>query len=184
VTQLIWSFAPWIVFLLTSRFGNVYVAVGAGLLVGVVVLLRALLRHRVHMLDIVSPAYFAALGLVLVIVHPSDSDTWGKFAQAGSHAALTIIVFASLLVGKPFTESYARETVPQEFWGNERFKSVNRRVSAVWGLAFLVGTISLGIAGAVDGLTIILRIVVPFGALYLAYMYTEKQRHAPDEAPG
>ncbi len=28
----------------------------------------------------------------------------------------TIIVFGSILIGHPFTESYARETVPEEYW--------------------------------------------------------------------
>ena len=45
----------------------------------------------------------------------------------------------------------------------------------MWGLAFLVGTISLIIAGSEDSRQFILRLVVPFGALLLALLYTQKQ---------
>jgi steroid 5-alpha reductase family enzyme len=54
----------------------------------------------------------------------------------------------------------------------------------VWGLAFLVGTVSLIIAGSVDYRRVLLRILIPFGALYLAYQYTQKQtKQTPDAAP-
>ena len=56
--------------------------------------------------------------------------------------------------------------------------------SAVWGLAFLAGTISLLIAGSVGDRQVLLRVIVPFGALYLAYRYTQKQtRQAQDATP-
>jgi hypothetical protein len=45
----------------------------------------------------------------------------------------------------------------------------------VFGLAFLVGTASLVLAGSQDSRQFILRLVVPFGALLLAFMYTQKQ---------
>ena len=45
----------------------------------------------------------------------------------------------------------------------------------MWGLAFLVGTISLIIAGSQDSRQFILRLAVPFGALLLALLYTQKQ---------
>jgi hypothetical protein len=44
----------------------------------------------------------------------------------------------------------------------------------VWGLAFLVGTISLILAGSVIGRTFLLRILIPFGALAWAYSYTQR----------
>ena len=182
MTQLIWSFAPWIVFLLSSRVGSAYEAVAAGLLTGVVVLVRAFLTHRVHMLDIVSVGYFAALGVALVLVHPYNSDTWGRYGQAGSHAALTFIIFGSILVGHSFTESYAREQTPENVWHTTEFRAVNRQITLAWGLAFLVGTISLVVAAAIDELPFVLRILIPFGALYLAYNYTQEHSRSAGDA--
>jgi hypothetical protein len=90
----------------------------------------------------------------------------------------------SILIGHPFTESYAREKTPAALWHTREFHAVNRRISAVWGLAFLAGTISLIIAGSVDYRHVLLRILIPFGALYLAYKYTGKQaQQASDASP-
>jgi peptidoglycan/LPS O-acetylase OafA/YrhL len=106
--------------------------------------------------------------VVLAAIHPSDIATWGRYAQAVAHGSLTLIVFGSILVGKPFTEPYAREQAPERVWQSSRFHELNRRLSAVWGLAFLLGTISLVIAGSQDSRQFILRLAVPFGALLLA----------------
>jgi|NGEPerStandDraft_6_1074524.scaffolds.fasta_scaffold04787_4 hypothetical protein len=175
MTDLIWSFAPWLVFLLATRVTSFYGAIAAALVVAVVVLGRAVSRHRLHMLDVASLLYFLALGAVLVLIHPGHLENWSRYAQAGSHAALTVIVFGSILVGHPFTESYARGTTPREFWHTPEFRAINRQISAVWGLAFLIGTVSLVIAGSVDARQVLLRVVVPFGALAWAYKYTQKK---------
>jgi hypothetical protein len=175
MTDLVWSFAPWLVFLLASRVTSLYGAVAAGALAAVVVLARAVRRRRVHMLDVASTVYFAALGTALVIIQPGHLDFWARYAQAGSHIALTVLVFGSIVVGHPFTEAYAKDTVPESVWHTDRFRSLNRQISTVWGLAFLVGTISLIAAGSVDSRQVLLRIIVPFGTLYYAYLFTQKQ---------
>lgn len=109
---------------------------------------RALARRRTHLLDLAGLGYFLVLGAVLAAIHPAHLDYWSRYAQAGSHAALTVIVFGSILAGHPFTESYARETTPAALWHTAGFRALNRRISAVWGLALLAGTISLVIAAA------------------------------------
>jgi hypothetical protein len=183
MTDLIWSFAPWLVFLLAARITSLYGAVAAGAVAAILVLVRAIGRERVHMLDVASTVYFVALGAVLIVVHPGHLDFWARYAQAGSHVALTLLVFGSIVVGRPFTESYARETTPEEVWRTERFHALNRRISMVWGLAFLVGTVSLIAAGSVDSRQVLLRIIVPFGALYYAYVFTQKQTQGVRRAP-
>jgi hypothetical protein len=183
MTDLIWSFAPWLVFLLATRVTSLYGAVAAGAVAAVVVLSRAIGQKRVHMLDVASGVYFVALGAVLVVIRPGHLDDWARYAQAGSHLALTVLVFGSIVLGRPFTESYARESVPESLWHTERFRSLNRQISTVWGLAFLLGTVSLIAAGSVDSRQVLLRIIVPFGALYYAYGYTQKQTKAVDARP-
>jgi hypothetical protein len=184
MTDLIWSFAPWLVFLLASRVTSLYGAVAAGALVAVVVLTRAVGRRKVHLLDVASTVYFIALGATLVVVQPGHLDFWARYAQAGSHITLMLLVFGSILVGRPFTEAYARDTVPESVWHTDRFHSLNRQISAVWGLAFLVGTVSLIAAGSVDSRQVLLRVIVPFGSLYYAYVFTQKQTRGVRVAPG
>lgn len=184
MTELIWSFAPWLAFLLATRVTSFYGAIAAAVTVAAIVLIRAISRHRLHLLDVASLGYFAVLGAVLLAIHPGHIEYWSRYAQAGSHAALTLIVFGSILIGHPFTESYAREKAPEAIWATPGFHALNRRISAIWGLAFLAGTISLIIAGSVDYRQVLLRIIVPFGALYLAYQYTRKHaQQTPTASP-
>ena len=146
--NLIWSFSPWVAFLLGVRIGGVYWGAGIGLAVALVVLIRAVIRHSVHLFDVIGTVYFGGLLVLLAAIHPGDISTWGRYAQAVAHGSLTVIVFGSILIGKPFTEPYAREQAPEHVWKTARFHELNRQLSAVWGLAFLVGTISLIIAGS------------------------------------
>lgn len=183
MTDLIWSYSPWFVFLIASRFVSFSGAVALGFMAAIVVLVRAASEHHVHTLDVVSPCYFAALAVALAIAHPHDVGTWSRYAQLGSHLVLTVFVFGSILVGRPFTESYARATTPEVVWHTKRFRDVNRRISTAWGLAFLVGDVSLALAGSVAARQALLRVVIPFGALYLAFKYTETQRNSARTSP-
>lgn len=184
MTDLIWSFSPWILFLLANRFTSFSGAVTIGLVAAFVVAGRAIGHHHFHLLDMAGVLYFTGLGLALEIVQPTSDVYWSRYAQAGSHAFLTLIVLGSVAIGRPFTEPYARETTPKELWGTPQFRSVNRTISLVWGLAFLVGTISLIIAGSVTNRTFLLRVVVPFGALAWAYSYTQHTITARRAAAG
>jgi hypothetical protein len=176
MTDLIWSFSPWLVFLLASRFTTFSVAVALGLAASVVVLARAASGRRAHMLDVASLCYFVTLAVVLAIIHPGHIETWSRYAQLGSHLILTLLIFGSIVAGRPFTESYARKTTPSELWRTPGFRDVNRRISGAWGLAFLAGDVSLALAGSVNARQVLLRVIVPFGALYLAYRYTASQQ--------
>ena len=180
--DLIWSFSPWLLFLLATRFTSLSGAIALGLVAALVVAARAIGHHRLHLLDVASVLYFTGLGLALEIIHPASVTYWTRYAQAGAHAFLTVIVLGSVAIGHPFTESYARETTPKELWGTPQFRAVNRQISLVWGLAFLVGTISLIVAGSVTGRPFLLRILIPFGALAWAYSYTQRVITARREA--
>jgi hypothetical protein len=184
MTDLIWSFSPWLLFLLATRFTSFSGALALGLVAALVVAARAIGHHRIHMLDVASVLYFTGLGLAFEFVHPTSTTYWSRYAQAGAHAFLTLLVLGSVIVNRPFTESYARETTPKELWGTAQFRSVNRTISLVWGMAFLVGTISLIIAGSVTDRPFLLRILIPFGALAYAYSYTQRIVSARRAAAG
>ena len=50
----------------------------------------------------------------------------------------------------PFTEQYARETVPREYWHTPEFRSINRRISAAWGGVVAVMAVSHAVAGTFE----------------------------------
>jgi hypothetical protein len=178
MTDMIWSFAPWVAFLMTVRVGNVYWGAGVGALCAIVVLARALSRHKAHMFDYIGPVYFIGMLALLAAAQPSDIGTWGRYAQAVAHGSLCLIVFGSVLINRPFTMGYAREQAPREIWDSPAFRAFNRKISAVWGFAFLVGALSLVLAGSTDSRQLLLRIVVPFGALAAAFTYSQREATA------
>lgn len=175
MTDMVWSFTPWAAFMLGVRLGNVYWGAAIAAVAAVAVLVRARSRHKAHLFDYVGAAYFVGMVALLAALRPGDISTWGNYAQAVAHGSLCLIVFGSVLINRPFTEGYARESAPPEVWTSPMFHAFNRKISAMWGLAFLVGTGSLVVAGASDARPFLLRIVVPFGALALAFLYTQRE---------
>jgi hypothetical protein len=175
MTDMIWSFAPWGVFLTAVRLGGVYWGASAGALVAIVVLTRALSRRKAHLFDYVGVAFFVGMLSLLAGIHPSNIGTWGRYAQAVAHGSLCVIVFASVLINRPFTEPYAREQAPKEIWSSPAFHALNRKISTVWGFAFLLGTLSMILAGSTDSRQFLLRVIVPFGALGAAYAYSHRE---------
>jgi hypothetical protein len=175
MTDMIWSFAPWMVFLTGVRVSNVYGGAGAGAVVAIVVLARALSLNKAHLFDYVGVVYFVGLLALLAGLHPSDLGTWGRYAQPVAHGSLCVIVFASVLVNRPFTEAYAKEQAPKAIWGTPGFRALNRKISIVWGFAFLLGTLSMVLAGSTDSRQFLLRVIVPFGALGAAYTYSHRE---------
>ena len=173
--DLVFSFAPWIAFTSVNRVFTFTGAVVLALVVGLAVLVRAKRRGHVHLLDAASVGYFALMLAVIGIVQPDgrDLDTWSKYVQTGSYAALALIVFGSILVRRPFTLSYAKESVPEELWTTDLFLQINNQISARWGTAFVVGAVATAIHASTDAFPFLLA-AAPYVALYLAYRYTQK----------
>ena len=82
----------------------------------------------------------------------------------------------------PFTEQYAREEVPPELWSTPTFKSVNRRLTLLWGTVFAAMVPFHIAAGAIDTrpTNIVLNWVIPIGLVLWGIkqtsIITEKRR--------
>lgn len=175
MTEMMWSLLPWVTFMTATPLVNLWAGLVAGGLVAVVVLGRAVARKKVHMLEVAGIASFVALVAALLAVRPGDIGTWATYSQAGAHGLLTVLVLGSVLMGRPFTESYARAQAPAAVWHNPRFVAFNREVSIVWALALLVGTASLVLNTAVNASPFLLRMAVPSGAMLFATWYTQQR---------
>ena len=57
-------------------------------------------------------------------------------------SGLLAIVVLSMLVRRPFTLQYARETVAREHWASPQFVRTNYVIAAAWALAFAVMVIA------------------------------------------
>ena len=79
---------------------------------------------------------------------PGASEWVTRYARAMAAALLALIAFGSLLV-VPFTEQYARESVPRQLWSSPRFRKINRQLTTMWALVFAAMVPAHVIAGAV-----------------------------------
>ncbi len=172
------SFVPWVIFWVVAGPRNWELGVGCALIASVVLLLvgidakplvdRAVARSagagsaspaapiRIKppkILDVGTALFFLALVIAGAFADRQTLLVLENYSQAISSAALAVIVLASIAVGHPFTEQYAREKVPEEQWHTPLFRRMMVTMSGVWALIFVVmailGAISkTGIAGA------------------------------------
>jgi hypothetical protein len=178
------GFVPWIVFTLAaSRFGAG--AVGIACLLALVVAVGLIVRSTIRgespkLLEVTGAVVFLALGIVAFAVPGTDAFLAG-YGRALAAVVLGVVIFATLPV-MPFTEQYARESVPREYWHHPRFRSVNRRISAVWGAVIVAMAVSHAVAGVFDSpgagaarpVDLVFNWVVPALLIWGAVAYTHR----------
>ena len=194
--QVLVGFVPWIVFsLVATRLGPG--AVGAACVLAFVVavgLIARSLRHggSAKLLEVTGAVVFLVLGIVAVAV-PGTDGPLAAYGRAIAAAVLAAVILVTLPV-MPFTEQYARETVPREYWHTPQFRSINRRISAAWGGVIAVMAVSHALAGTFEvpdpGVRLLHRPVdlvcnwiVPGLLVWAAARYTQRLGAGPDEAP-
>lgn len=151
-TKVLVGFVPWIVFsLVATRLGPhaVGVACVLALLVAGGLIARSLMRgESAKLLEVTAAIVFLALGVVAFAV-PGIDGFLTSYGRALAAAILAIVIFALLPI-MPFTEQYARESVPREYWHTTQFTAINRRISAIWGAVVAVMAVGHAIAGAIE----------------------------------
>jgi hypothetical protein len=188
---LILAFLPLIVFSLLSRFlPHGYIGI-AGLAAAVVALIAILTSHPIwppKILNTCSLVLFALIAILGFTLGKADDRWLATWGGAGVGIILGLIILALIPV-MPFTEQFARESVPQAQWSSPTFKKINRVLSAAWGVAIF----AVGAAAAIDGHTTrrlpetLLGLVVPVAIiLYMlkfSKSYPDRVTHGPAEAP-
>jgi hypothetical protein len=139
---------------------------------------------------------FSALFTVTAILGftlGKDDDRWlATWGGAGVGVILGLIILVLVPV-IPFTEQFARETVPQAEWSSPTFKKTNRVLSAAWGVAIFAIGLARVAAAAIDrhnphrllellvGLGVPLAIIVYM--LKFSASYPDRVAHDPPGAP-
>ena len=154
---------PWFLFTIIAEHGTLKIASIASVVIAVGVCIYSMRGgKRPKMIELAAVATFIVFTVIAFIADPSVTHWLTRYARAVAAAVLAVLVFGSLLF-VPFTEEYAREAVPRQYWDSPRFKELNRRLTAMWGAVFAVMTVSHVIAGAIDkrGTNIIFNWVIP-----------------------
>lgn len=143
------AFVPWVLFTLITQHDSLKAAAITALGAAVVIALPALIAGRPKLLEIGAIVAFAGFAIVAFLADAATGALVARYARAMSAAVLALIAFGSLLL-TPFTEQYARESVPRELWSSPRFKEINRQLTLMWAFVFVAMIPSHLIAGAID----------------------------------
>jgi hypothetical protein len=187
---LILAFTPLIVFSVLARFlPHGWIGV-AGLVAAVAALIAILMSRPVwppKILNACSLVLFtliAVLGFTLGTHDDRWLATWGG-SGVGVVLGLLILILIPVM---PFTEQFARESVPRDQWSSPMFKKINLVLSAAWGAAiFLLGASRLA-AAAINGHTtrrlpetllgLIVPVVIILYMLRFSKSYPDRVRHS------
>lgn len=143
------AFVPWVLFTLITQHDSLKAAAITALGAAVVIALPALIAGRPRLLEIGAIVAFAGFAIVAFLADAATGALVARYARAMSAGVLALIAFGSLLL-TPFTEQYARESVPRELWSSPRFKEINRQLTLMWAFVFVAMIPSHLIAGAID----------------------------------
>lgn len=180
------GFAPWIAFGIIagpSTWAWAALAAFACSLIGAVP--PWLRTHSTSVLDVVGLVFFAGLTVAALVLDRSDLAFLEDHAQLLSSLVLVVVVFGGLLVGHPFTVYYAKQTTPREYWGNPTFTHINRVLTLVWGLVFVLSAACNAVVlvgGSSDLFTWVLPTVAVVAGIKITMWYPD---HAspPDTTP-
>jgi hypothetical protein len=136
--KLLLAFSPWIAFWIISG-GHSMVRLQIGICVAAVLVLVMGITKLHRGLILWAGVSFFAFALVTVVLL---KNLW-VIQHLGVLASGTLFMatLVSIVIGKPFTESYARENVPRELWESPSFIRSGYTVTGVWGLIFLVNAV-------------------------------------------
>jgi hypothetical protein len=180
--MMLTSLVPWAVFtVIAGHAGADHVGLAAllatALAVGVTV------KNGLRQAKLIDLTGITTFGLMTVVAFLGDHGVRQDivdYGRGGCALVLAVVMLGSLLF-VPFTEQYARESVPQQLWNSPMFHSVNRRISAVFGLALLGMAGSHFVSGyllATSGLpmraNLVLNWVIPIVLVVGAMKYTAR----------
>lgn len=135
--KIILGFLSFIAFAIASALGHIEVGLlaGAAIAAGVVVRDGVMPGLRVKLLDIGTFVLFSALA---VFVWTSGVALSVAVVRICVDTGLLLIVLTTIVLGKPFTMDYAKQSVDPSLWRTDAFFRNNQVISLAWAAAFAV----------------------------------------------
>lgn len=137
ILKLLLAFAPWFAFWFIAGHSMLRLQI-AVLVASVLVVIMAVMKIHRGMILWAGYAFFA-FALVFVVW---QQNHW-VIQHLGILATGSLFVSTqlSILFGRPFTEDYAREHVPQELWNTAAFVRSCFITTSVWSSIFFINTL-------------------------------------------
>jgi hypothetical protein len=169
---------PWIIFTVLASHATLKIGSVVALAAAVVIAVPGVRAGRPKLLEVGAVVTFVGFVAVAFLVDSSTAHWVARYARGIAALILSLISFASLLF-TPFTEQYARDQVPEQYWGSPKFKAINRKLTLMWACIFGAMVPFHAIAGTVNTRlgNIIFNWAIPLGLVYWGI----KRSSAPDD---
>jgi hypothetical protein len=169
---------PWIIFTVLASHATLKIGSIAALVAAVLIAGRGVRAGRPKLLEVGAVVTFIGFVVVAFVADPSTAHWVARYARGIAALILSAISFVSLMF-TPFTEEYAREQVPEQYWGSPKFKEINRKLTLMWACIFAAMVPFHIIAGTVDTRlgNIFFNWAIPLGLVYWGI----KRSSAPDD---
>lgn len=184
------GFVPWIVFSVVAGPSTWMWAALAALLCSLILSVPSWRSTRsISVLDAAGLLFFSVLVVLALVLDRATLQPIEDRAQLLSSIVIALVALGSLAVGRPFTEYYARQQTPREYWDSPAFKQINRVITAVWGLVFVVNALCDAAVAYLGMTSDVFNWVVPIVAIVAAVKFTDwypdhvTGRHRPQGAP-
>jgi len=167
---IIMTFLPWLVFWVLLSYGKLFPAIIVALAASIVAIVMERMSGRsFKILQIGTLAVFVVFATVAAFLDRAWLAHWIRLM---SNAALTLIVLISILIGKPFTIQYARQSVPKEHWASAEFLRANYVITWVWFVAFVVNTAASGLNHLIPSINVLVNWIIAICPLLVAAKFT------------
>ena len=176
--------APWILMAVINGPGRFEEAASVALALALLTLWVGVRRGvPVHLLEGFTVVYFAVLAVLGLVASDGAIEWLQLWAGELSNIALATFAIVTLLIRRPFTLAYAKDTTPEEHWDNPIFLRINYVISAAWAGAFLFSALVGAYGDAIlrDNDNFWTAWILPIGAIIFAVSFTE---FYPDYATG
>jgi hypothetical protein len=160
------ALVPWVAFTLLAQHSTLKLASVVALVLAIAIMIRSIVTTGLKVLELGAVLAFTGFTVVAFGADHSAGIWMARYSRAIAAGVLALIAFTSLLF-IPFTEQYARESVPREYWSSSTFKQINRRITLMWAFLFTAMIPFHIVAGAIDKrpTNILFNWVVPIGLL-------------------
>lgn len=137
-------------------------------------------RSSVKVIDVAGVLTFIVMAVLAFTGSHGVRQHIVNYGRGACALVLALVMLGSLLF-VPFTEQYARESVPQEYWDSPVFRAINRQISAAFAIAILLMAVSHFYSGYRESqhdlsqrLNLVLNWGVPVVVILAAIRYTSR----------
>lgn len=171
--KILISFLPWILFGFISDYSYLY-AIIAAFVATLIISIPEIAKKKVKILDIGTFIYFTFMFIVAITPDLVELEHWTFVLSSG---VLFAISFISIIIRKPFTIQYAKETVEEQYWETPGFIRTNYIISAVWTIGFFLTAISACVAHEWIEHKRIFSTYIPTAITFINIMFTKNTRN-------